>query len=104
MKSYHFFILWTLIFLIFIVVIIASLLWYLNGNVRITPQLSLPEGAYARLGNGYMYGVQYSPDGLVLAVESSAGVWLYDADTLEVLHLLTGYTDSDNRIAFSPDS
>lgn len=32
------------------------MLWYLNDDVRVTPQLSLPEGAFLRLGNGYMSG------------------------------------------------
>ncbi len=104
-KRHYFFIILTLIFvLIFFVIMLAPVLWYLNDDVHVTPQLSLPEGARARLGNGYMQGVKYSPDGLMLAVESSIGVWLYDADTLEVLHLLTGYTDTVNSIAFSPDS
>ncbi len=104
-KRQYFLIIWTLIFvLIFLVIALAQMLWYLTAPVRVAPQLSLPEGTRARLGNGYMLGVQYSPDGSVLAVTSSIGVWLYDADTLEALHLLTGHTDTVNNITFSPDS
>ena len=40
-------------------------------------QWSLPEGAKARLGKGWVSGIAYSPDGTRLAVASSIGIWLY---------------------------
>ena len=61
---------------------------------------SLPVGAKARLGRGTIAAVQYSPDGTLLAVGGSVGVWLYDARTREVLSLLAGHASD---VAFSPD-
>ncbi len=39
-------------------------------------QLNLPEGAVARLGKGKLAEIQYSPDGTLLAVASTIGIWL----------------------------
>ncbi len=55
-------------------------------------QLGLPEGAKARLGKGRINEIAYSPDGTRLAVATSIGVWIYDAQTGEELDLLTGHT------------
>ena len=66
-------------------------------------QLGLPEGAKARLGKGRINEVKYSPDGTKLAVASSIGIWIYDAQTGEELDLYTGHTRSVNSVAFSPD-
>ena len=67
-------------------------------------QLNLPEGAVARLGNGFVKEVQYSPDGSRLVVVTSIGISLRDTTTYRELALLAGHTDSINHIAFSPDS
>ena len=67
------------------------------------PSLALPEGAIARLGNGRAYNVEYSGDGMRLAVASSIGVWIYDANTLRPLSLLTKHKAPVVRLAFSPD-
>ena len=53
------------------------------------PSLYLPEGAKARFGNGRATQVEYTPDGLYLAVGSTIGVWLYDAKTYEPILLLS---------------
>ncbi len=66
-------------------------------------QLSLPEGAKARLGKGSVTQIAYSPDGSMLAVASSVGIWLYDAETYQELALLTGHTDGVLSVSFSPD-
>ena len=63
----------------------------------------LPEGAKARLGTGSIYEIAYSPDGTRLAVASSIGIWIYDADTGEELSLLTGHTLYVFSVSFSPD-
>ena len=56
-------------------------------------QWSLPESAKARLGKGSITGdVVYSPDGTRLAVASSIGIWLYDAQSYGEIALLTGHT------------
>ena len=66
-------------------------------------QLSLPEDAKARLGKGSVGEVIYSPDGLLLAVGSNIGIWLYDAKTYRELALLAGQMDWVNSLSFSPD-
>ena len=67
-------------------------------------QLGLPEGAKARLGKGQVSGdIAYSPDGTRLAVASSIGVWIYDAQTGEELDLYTGHTDWVESVSFNAD-
>lgn len=63
----------------------------------------LPPGATLRLGKGNIYEIVYSPDGMLLAVASSIGVWLYDTTTYQEISLLIGHTDPVWRIHFSPD-
>ena len=78
----------------------------------------LPDGAKTRLGKGAIAAIQFSPDGTLLAVASSVGIWLYDAATGKELALLprhregfnvsatsaTGGAFIKNRLTFSPDS
>ncbi|MDE0016335.1 MAG: hypothetical protein OXU51_09125, partial [Candidatus Poribacteria bacterium] len=64
---------------------------------------NLPEGAKARLGKGSIEDIVYSPDGALLAVASSIGVWFYDTNTYQEIELLTGDTSWVWRVAFSPD-
>ena len=63
----------------------------------------LPEGATLRLGKGSIHDMAYSPDGTLLAVASSIGIWLYDTATYDEVALLTGHTDYVYSVAFSPD-
>ena len=64
---------------------------------------SLPENGKARLGKGHLSGnIAYSPAGNLLAVASSIGIWIYDADTGETLDLLTAPAPIAN-VVFSPD-
>ena len=64
---------------------------------------NLPEGAKVRLGKGWTNEISYSPDGDLLAVASSIGIWLYDARTGEELKLLSGHTLGVLSVSFSPD-
>ena len=66
-------------------------------------QWHLPEGAKARLGKGRINEIAYSPDGKRLAVASSIGIWIYDADSGKELDLLTGHTDRVRSVAFNPN-
>ena len=63
----------------------------------------LPVGVKARIGKGDISDIKYSPDGKKLAVGSSIGIWLYDANTGDVLALFAGHTEDVVSIAFSPD-
>ena len=84
-----------------------------NASAEALSQSNLPDGAKARLGKGRIFDVAYSPDGKRLAVASSIGVWLYDAETGVELNLLTGhayYAWVENyaqpyvrNVSFSPD-
>ena len=88
-----------------ILFIVSMFLYVPNTTAEYEPhtQLSLPEGAKARLGKGFIHEIAYSPDGTQLAVASSIGIWIYDAQTGEELSLLTGHRDWVLSVAFSPD-
>ena len=70
-------------------------------------KVNLPDGAIARLGKGGVSykdrGIAFSPEGSHLAVATSMGVWLYDAETFDELALLTGHKEEVTVVAFSPD-
>ena len=52
----------------------------------------LPEGAKVRLGTGYLTGnMLYSPDGALLVIPKSSGIWVYDTSTLEVVDMISEY-------------
>ena len=52
-----------------------------NLNAQEYTQWELPDGAIARLGKGRINGMQYSPNGSILAVSTRIGIWIYDTDT-----------------------
>ncbi len=66
-------------------------------------QWHLPEGAKARIGRGTIRAMQYSPNGNTLAVVSDIGVWILDAQTAKLQHLLAAHTGIINSISFSSD-
>lgn len=56
------------------------------------------------IGRGVIYNAIYSPDGDVIAVAGSRGIWLYDAQDLDAQpRLLNGHRGPTTTIAFSPD-
>ncbi len=61
-----------------------------------------PENATARLGRGKVEAVAFSPDGSLLAVGSSLGIWLYDAADLSLLRFIQSSIYMTD-FAFSPD-
>lgn len=71
-----------------------------------TNAIALPEGAIARFGKGSISScdraVQFSPDGKLLAVATSIGTYLYDAQTHEEVTLLET-TAGMNSVSFNPD-
>lgn len=56
----------------------------------------LPDGAKSRLGKGEIGTIKFSPDGTLLAVVSSVGIWLYDVDTSKELALLPRHKEGFN--------
>ena len=67
-------------------------------------QMNLPDGAVARLGKGFIQGIQYSPNGARLAVFSTIGVWLYDTASYREVALIATDIDRIHSVVFSPDS
>ena len=61
-----------------------------------------PEEPAIRLGKGTIEDIAYSPDGKLLAVSGSLGVWLYKAAGLTEVGLLRGHKSLVHTIAFSP--
>ncbi len=75
-----------------------------NSNTDYT-RWGLPEGAIARLGKGSVTGkIEFSPDSKMIAIPTSIGIWLYDADTYKELALLPRDSAYNKRLAFSPNS
>ena len=63
----------------------------------------LPDRAIDRFGKGWVYDLDFSPDGNLFAVASTIGIWIYDAQTRKELNLLSGHTGFLKTVAFSPD-
>ena len=88
----------------FIITLFLTFAMFLpNTSAQDYTKWDLPEGATRRIGKGRIYEIKYSPDGNLLAVASSIGIWLYDAETGKELDLLTGHTSSVESVCFSPD-
>ena len=83
--------------------LIFSTLYLPSSFAQDYTQWGLPEGAKARIGKGSINAIQYSPDGTILAVAGSVGIWLYDAETLQELALLRKGKSGVRSISFSPD-
>ena len=84
-----------------IILFTLSLFIFLPHTAAVdTTKWGLPEGAIARLGKGGVYEIAYSPDGTRLAVATSIGIWMYDAQTYEARSFTT---EGRNRLWFSPD-
>ena len=92
------------LFSISLTLLLISVLFLSSTVAQDYAQWNLPDGAKARLGKGSVSGnLAYSPDGTRLAVASTVGIWLYDANSGVELSLLTGHKGSVFSIVFSPD-
>ena len=73
-----------------IVCFLISSLLPLNGLTQdFAAQWHLPEGAKARLGRGRLINIKLSPDSTRIVASTSIGIWIYDAQTGEVVSLFT---------------
>lgn len=80
-------------------------------TVKHWTQWELPKEAKARLGKGEVRDIQFTPDSTQLAIGTSIGVWLYDANTGAEIALLSQNSGVDrkqgrsyiNALAFSTD-
>ena len=75
----------------------------LNALAEDSARWRLPEGAKARLGQGSIKQIAYSPNGMHLAAAGSAGIWVYDMAIYHEVALLTGNMGPISSVAFSPD-
>ncbi|MYK20682.1 PQQ-binding-like beta-propeller repeat protein, partial [Candidatus Poribacteria bacterium] len=68
-------------------------------------QVGLPEGSKARFGQSMPLGIFYSSNiaDAWIAVESKIGLWIYDADTLQVRDLFTITPYDRKTMLSSPD-
>ena len=91
-------------YLFLIVLFLTFSLFLSNIPAQDYTRWHLSEGAKARLGKGQITGdIAYSPDGSLLAVASSIGVWVYNTHNGVELDLLIGHTSSVRCVVFSPD-
>ena len=89
---------------ILIIILALIVILIIECNAQDAFQMSLPDNAIGRIGRGQINEIVYSPDGKLLAVGSSIGTWLYDAESGKELALLTAHTGGVGSVAFSPDS
>lgn len=70
---------------------------------RITPENVSDIQEIARIGEGRLYDVSWSPTGEVIAVAGSLGVWIYDAHDLTIHpRLLDGHSGMVFDVLFDP--
>ena len=64
-----------------VALLLVSVLFVPASRAQDYTRWNLPEGVLARLGKGRAKAAVYSADGTRLAVNSSIGIWIYDAHT-----------------------
>jgi WD40 repeat protein len=73
-----------------------------QSRVTISPESTDQMAELTRLGKGVLERTAYAPDGSLLAVASSLGVYLYDAETMNQVQFFETRAWA-NDVAFSPD-
>ena len=63
----------------------------------------LPDGAIARLGQGLIFDMAFSPDNASLAVATRVGVWMYQLDTMQPVTLFETERGLLSNVVLSPD-
>ena len=95
------------LFIVFLTLISLLTCYLSNTFAQNYTQLSLPEGAKARLGKGRLSGgtrgIAFSPSGNHLAVASGIGIWIYDVETTQEHALLTENVGAIRSVSYSPD-
>ena len=66
-------------------------------------QWNLPEGAKMRLGKGEINDIKFSPDGSLLAVGTSIGIWIYDVHSRKEVNFLKSNTYQIDALTFIED-
>ncbi len=70
-----------------------------SNNIKV----SLPEGAFARLGRGCVPDIAFSPSSRYIAIGTWVGIWLYDLMTLSAIALWESERGMIGKITFSDD-
>ena len=83
-------------------ILVVSTLFLQNTFAQNYIKWDLPEGAKLRLGKGSAGNLTFSPDGNRLIVESSIGIWVYDAHTGVELDFIA--ENPENLLGVSPDA
>lgn len=89
--------------LLIVPLLLVLILFTLNGYTEDYMKWGLPENATLRLGKGQIYDLKHSPDGDFIAVATSIGVWIYDADSGKEIRLLRKHRYPVDSLAFSPN-
>ena len=87
-------------FSIFSLALIVPMLCLSDASAQEYTQWELPEDAIARLGKGRIEDMQYSPDGTILAVATTIGIWIYDTETYQERSLLARNNKGVEKISF----
>lgn len=86
-----------------ITLLITFILFTLSGCDQNYMKWGLPEHAILRLGKGSINDLKHSQNGDLIAVATSIGVWIYDADSGKEIRLLRKHSYPVNSLAFSPN-
>lgn len=88
------------LFSVFSLLLIVSMLYLPETFAQEYTEWELPEYAIARLGKGRINDMQYSPDGTILAVATTVGIWIYDTETYQERSLLAKNDKGVEEISF----
>lgn len=83
------------------------ILLFIIVPVLLTPVSFAQDGSdfeeVLHLGRGLIEEFDISPDGELVAVASSTGIWIYDASTFELVNFLDGHNAEVHLVEWSPD-
>ena len=91
------------IYLLGLIVLLASILFLSNALAQDYTQWRLPEGAKSRYGKGWINDIEFSPSGDLVSVATTIGVWTYDVHSGKEVNLFTGDMSGANAIAYTSD-
>ena len=93
MKKFH---------LLVVGLLLTAGLFLPNILAQNSTELSLPSGAIASFGKGWIHDMEFSPHSDRLAVATTIGVWIYDARTGKERPPLSGIMGGANAVSYSP--